>query len=805
MFNPLAHPICFSQPLWPAGFLTHVPFAMFLVDVVRPRVIVKLGAREGAIFSAYAQAINELELKSICYGVDDWTEPVPNEILSGYENDTLQSHHAFLYSDVSRLIAGPPENVIGNFENGTIDLLHLSGDQTYSSAKEIIERWQPKMSARGVFVIEGTNDYHGGHELWKLWQEVSSRHRNFQFAGEGGLGVFAAADSPAPEILELFPESPREVALRRQFFMNQGRRLKLQAEKEQLIRQLKERAAQIQQTERQVEQVSRRLQSSQKHEGVLLWEITGNRQRIEALSTELATTEERLQAILNSRAWRWVTRYGHAKNRYVAPISQRLRRPAVTEPPKALELPEPIDPREAWLEVNQWNPRRAAVFGDREREKWQSEPPSNGKEDHSVDSPEARTLVNTRTVAPPVLAPIRTLMCAFNLNLEGAPQSQYEMTVRLKEKGVIDPIVFSPTDGPLREYYERQDIPVKVRKHPLLGVTDAAEYEKRIQIFTGWLREWGVELVYGNTLQTFYAIEAAHEMDLPSIWNLRESDAWQTYFDFLPVEVAHRALQCFAYPYQVVFVARATQQAWEVLNSRHNFMFIHNGLNRQRFDEGLEVWTREAARQRLGVKPDELMILCLGTVCERKSQMDLVKALRYLTEEDAARVKIMIVGDRDSEYSKRLRRSLKDLPGSRRTRVEILAETEDVALFYRAADAFVCTSRIESFPRVILEALAAGLPIITTPVFGISEQVKHEESALFYEPGDLIALADNLTRIIVEPDLRAWLSANTRPALDALIDFETMVSSYAELFREAWLSGASRARKTDRLSAGSSV
>jgi glycosyltransferase involved in cell wall biosynthesis len=794
MFNPLAHPICFSQPLWPAGPLTHVPLAMFLVDVVRPRVIVKLGAREGAIFSAYAQAIKELELKSVCYGVDDWSEPIPNLILSGYESDTLQSHHAVFYGDVSRLIDGPPENVIESFENGSIDLLHVSSAQDYESAKEIIQQWRPKMSARGAIVLEGTNDRHDGHSVWKLWEEISARLPHFQFAGEGGLGVFAAAEEPPAEIKQLFPEDPREIALRRQFFLHHGRRLKLQSEKEQLIRQLKERAAeihlrelQIEETRREVEHVAMRLESSQKHEGVLLWEIAGNRQRIEALTTELATTEERLQAILNSRAWRWVTRYGNAKNRYVAPISQRFRPLPVSEPPKVFEVPAPIDPHEAWLEVNQWNPRRAAVFGNQAIAQWQSKPPAD-----------ASAISSTRTVAPPSLKPIRALMCAFNLNLEGAPQSQYEMTVRLKEKGVIDPIVFSPTDGPLRQFYERHDIPVRVRKHPLLGVEDSGEYEKRIKIFVGWLHEWKVELVYGNTLQTFYAIDAAHEINLPSIWNPRESEPWATYFDFLPVEVAHRALRCFAYPYQVVFVAQATMQAWNVLNSRHNFMFIHNGLNRERFDEALSAWTREAARERLGIEPDELIILSLGTVCDRKNQIDLVRAVRYLTEEDAARIKIMIVGDRDNEYSQKLKRAVKDLSGSRRARIQILPESDDVALFYRAADAFVCTSRLESFPRVILEALAAGLPIITTPVFGISEQVKHEESALFYEPGDLIALADNLTRIIVEPDLRAWLSQNTGPALDALIDFETMVSSYADVFREAWLSGASRNRNTDQ-------
>ena len=91
--------------------------------------------------------------------------------------------------------------------------------------------------------------------------------------------------------------------------------------------------------------------------------------------------------------------------------------------------------------------------------------------------------------------------------------------------------------------------------------------------------------MYGNTVQTFYGIDAAASAGLPSIWNPRESESWKTYFNFLPPDVAHRALSCFQWPYQVVFVADATRRAWSELETRHNFMTIHNGLERSRFEE----------------------------------------------------------------------------------------------------------------------------------------------------------------------------------------------------------------------------
>ena len=54
----------------------------------------------------------------------------------------------------------------------------------------------------------------------------------------------------------------------------------------------------------------------------------------------------------------------------------------------------------------------------------------------------------------------------------------------------------------------------------------------------------------------------------------------------------------------------------------------------------------------------------------------------------------------------------------------MIPETGDTAAYWQAADVFCCTSRVESYPLVILEAMAAGLPIVTTPVHGIAEQVR---------------------------------------------------------------------------------
>ena len=1026
-FNPLEHPICFSHPLrlGPTAELVHVPVAMFLVDVLRPEVLIQLGVSEGTLFCAYAQAVRYLGLSTRCFAVGEWSNG-DSEGTDPSHLSNLRAHHDPLYGDFSQLIQGSPGDRHTDFENAAIDLLHIRAFSPNDELAALVERWLPRMSNRGVVVLENINVRSNECNVWKVWKDLSDVHPHFEFPHQGGLGVVAVGKAIPDELVAILEATDAEASLTREFFRQSGERIKAQQPTNPEVERLKLRVTdlflELQGKTLAIEEKERAIKSLL--EDMEVADREGERSRAEMF--RLSAQEEQLNNILNSRAWRWVTRYGHVKRRYLEPVFRSLRQPGVNGrrmAPRSFQVPRQIDPYEAWLEVNQWNVRREEVL--RERLSLLTAPPllsvimpvlntpieflnktiqsvvdqvyenwelciaddastdplvrstlkqwgdkdkrikiitrkQNGNislasnsaaelaggeflvfldqddeltpdalgevalflsenqdtdilysDDDKIDtkgnryspqfkpdwSPElllSRTYLNdlfvirrtlfdevggmhvgvegsqdydlalriteranhighipkilyhrralsnstaasgdadatrgfgdnrreaagflmkygdkigpyynpnlsldderfairARTVAPENLRSIRTLMCGFNLNREGAPYSQYELTVKLKAKGVIDPIVYSPVDGPLRQAYEGHGIEVIVRGHPLTGVTSLPEYETRIEAFSRQLKDLKIDLVYGNTLQTFYAIAAAHRLDLPSIWNPRESEPWETYFDFLPREIAKPALQCFAYPYQVVFVSNASKQVWQPLNSHHNFTVIHNGLNRERFDAAFKKWPREIARALLKIPPHERAIVIIGTVCERKGQLDLVEAMGRLQHSGLTRT--FIVGSCTGAYGQRVKKALRALPYSWRSRIEIVEETSDPALYYAAADVFVCCSRIESFPRVILEALAAGVPIITTPVFGIAEQVQEGISALFYQPGDIQGLAQALSAIIEDDELRKRLADNTGPALNSLIDFDSMADAYGQVFREAWLSGCSR-------------
>ena len=254
---------------------------------------------------------------------------------------------------------------------------------------------------------------------------------------------------------------------------------------------------------------------------------------------------------------------------------------------------------------------------------------------------------------------------------------------------------------------------------------------------------------------------------------------------------AREALQALALPYRVIFVSKASRTVWQGLERTGNFCVIHNGFDHEHFNARLGRLTRTAARQQLGIADDQIVLLAMGTVCERKRQHDLIQGFAALPAASAARLRLLIVGDRPSAYSDQLHRLIAELPPTRRAQVTVVPETSAVAPFWRAADLFCCTAHIESFPRTLQEAMACGLPIITTPVYGIRELVRPGLNAEYYPPGDITALATAINRLVTDDALRQYYAANAPVVLAGTLTFGEMIDEYAKLFGEARITAAS--------------
>ena len=111
-----------------------------------------------------------------------------------------------------------------------------------------------------------------------------------------------------------------------------------------------------------------------------------------------------------------------------------------------------------------------------------------------------------------------------------------------------------------------------------------------------------------------------------------------------------------------------------------------------------------------------------------------------------------------------------------------LGHRDDVPARLAASDIFVLPSRSEAFPNGVLEAMAAGLPVVATTVGGILEVVDQGQTGLLVAPDDPAALADRITRLMTDPALAARLGAAARAHVEARYSFDRMVAAFESVY-----------------------
>jgi len=248
LFNPLDHPICLSYPLRVAStasarfWVEHIPLGMFLVDVLRPRVLVELGTFSGVSFCAFCQAVKELGTGTRCYAVDTWQGDPHNGYYGPEVLRELKSHHDPLYGGFSCLIQSTFDEALSQFENGSIDLLHIDGFHAYEAVRRDFENWLPKMSERGVMLFHDINVRELDFGVWKLWEEVKPRYPHFEATWGQGLGLLAVGNQQ-PDLLRSLCNSPEgKLTEVRDFFCQLGLRLELARERDELTAKLQEQS-----------------------------------------------------------------------------------------------------------------------------------------------------------------------------------------------------------------------------------------------------------------------------------------------------------------------------------------------------------------------------------------------------------------------------------------------------------------------------------------------------------------------------------------------------------------------------------
>lgn len=214
------HYITFPRQVRIGNWAGHIPFAMYLVGALRPRIFVELGTHYGDSYLAFCQAVQVLSLPTKCHAVDTWRG---DDDAGHYGADVLaalRAVHDPNYSSFSTLHQMTFDDALNRFADESIDLLHIDGLHTYEAVRHDFETYMPKLSQRAIVLFHdvAVSDF-GVH---RYWQELKSRYKTFDFAHSHGLGVLAFGKEIAEEIAPLFNSDATTAAATRTYFHRLG-------------------------------------------------------------------------------------------------------------------------------------------------------------------------------------------------------------------------------------------------------------------------------------------------------------------------------------------------------------------------------------------------------------------------------------------------------------------------------------------------------------------------------------------------------------------------------------------------------
>lgn len=364
--------------------------------------------------------------------------------------------------------------------------------------------------------------------------------------------------------------------------------------------------------------------------------------------------------------------------------------------------------------------------------------------------------------------PPRLLAFAHVLTHGGASLYLVELLERLTRDHGFQCEVATLTDGPLRERLERAGIPVHITD--AFPVTKLERYEGNVAELVAWAAAGQFDVVLVNTLGSFAGGDVAGRLGIPAVWTAHESFPlpmfWQAAYEpgSLHPYARAQAEQALESAAAVVFPAEATRRLFVMNADPNRLVAIPYGIELDAMDGAIAGGTdRVAAKRRLGIEPDARVILCLGSIEARKSQAMLTQAFARIADRHP-RAQLMLVGETSDAYCANYRTALREFVSRAglEERVRIEPVTDDPYSWHAVADVLACASDIESLPRVIVEAMVFGTPVLSTRVFGVPELIEDGRTGYLCDMRDAASLADGLDRVLSAP--AEELAAVTRAA-----------------------------------------
>jgi len=208
----------------------------------------------------------------------------------------------------------------------------------------------------------------------------------------------------------------------------------------------------------------------------------------------------------------------------------------------------------------------------------------------------------------------------------------------------------------------------------------------------------------------------------------------------------------------------------------HKLTLIYNAVDTKPYKSARS--SRMSVRQKLGLKPREKAVIVIANLIPYKGHSDLFRAVA-LAIRKVPEIRLIVVGE-DRGIGNYLKREA-SLLGIGEA-VKFLGQRWDVPELLAASDLSVLASHEEGFSNVILESMAAGLPVVATDVGGNREAIVDGETGWLVPPRNPVVMAEKIIMVLRDQEWAKKLGAKGQVRVKDMFSVDKMIKSHLELY-----------------------
>lgn len=370
------------------------------------------------------------------------------------------------------------------------------------------------------------------------------------------------------------------------------------------------------------------------------------------------------------------------------------------------------------------------------------------------------------SAAPP--EPRAVLYVTERADFFGGGQRSLRDLLAVLDRSRYRPIAVLPQDGPLAFALRADGITTRFLPLPRIGPVSLLKAPRALLDLVALGRRKGAVLLHSDSPRSaLYAGLAARRLRVPHVWHVRASQASSEAADRLLASLARR----------VIAVSQAAAGRSAALRRSPHVTVVRTGI------DAAPLFDRESARARLGLKARGAVLGVVGRLEADKGGDDALAAFARLHAADPSRLLVFVGGPgEDAGYALSLQHRTEAL--GLRDAVVFAGPRPDAAALLPAFDVLMHPSRHEALPRVLIEALRSGVPVVAAAAGGTCEVIEDGVTGLLVPARDPEALARAVGRLLDDERLRGACAAAGTERARTRFDLDAMGRAIETIYEE---------------------